>query len=106
MASLDRRGRVSNADIPRVLGWSPSTSLTIVERESVIVVRAPGQVRLIHECGYLYLPSRHRKAAGIRAGHRVLLAADLANRILLVYPPTALDRLLTGHFATVIKEVR
>ncbi|MEV0296322.1 hypothetical protein [Nocardia sp. NPDC050710] len=74
MAAMDSRGRLTDRSIPRRLGWTPDSELDIVEHEGLMLIRQSGLERLINRNGYLYLPSRIRRAAGITSGERVLLA--------------------------------
>ncbi|MGW4094629.1 hypothetical protein [Nocardia sp. NPDC004750] len=57
----------------------------------MIVIARPGYGRRgVSKYGHLSLPAPVRRGAGIRIHDRVLLAADLLQALLVVYPPRVL----------------
>nr|WP_232327808.1 hypothetical protein [Kibdelosporangium sp. MJ126-NF4]CEL13426.1 hypothetical protein [Kibdelosporangium sp. MJ126-NF4]CTQ99115.1 hypothetical protein [Kibdelosporangium sp. MJ126-NF4] len=51
---------------------------------------------MITKDGHLQLPALVRHRIGLRTGDRILLAADVDQQTLTVYPPAVLDVLLAG----------
>ncbi len=80
----------------RVLGWPAGLCLDIHETGGVLAVLTdPNGVYQVTSQGHLRLPAPLRHRCGLAAGDRVLLAADPERSRLAVYPPAALDTLLS-----------
>jgi len=80
----------------RALGWSAGLRLAIRETGGVLIVRDdPDGGYQITSQGHLRLPAPLRHRCGLHAGDRVLLAADPHRSRLDIYPPAALDSLIT-----------
>ena len=95
-ASVDGRGRVSDKAMPRALDWIPGTRLDIRATLGLLVVRACLEgVFTITGQGYLALPASVRRWCDLAAGERVFLAGVPSEGQLLVYPPAALDALIS-----------
>lgn len=67
----------------------------VVRRDSRGVFAVTGQ-------GHLSLPAAVRHWCGIEAGERVLLAADPAANLLVVYPPAIVDAMVARVERTVL----
>jgi len=96
LSALDDRGRLADRTIMRVLGWSAGLRLDISETRGMLVIRsrASGESHVTGR-GYLRVPAALRHRCGLETGDRVLLAADPGQGQLVVYPPAALDALIT-----------
>ena len=80
----------------RALGWSAGLRLDIHETGGILtVLRDLEGVYQITTQGHLRLPAPLRHRCGLQTGDRVLLAADPDRSQLAVYPPAALDTLLS-----------
>ncbi|MFI7509888.1 AbrB/MazE/SpoVT family DNA-binding domain-containing protein [Micromonospora aurantiaca] len=95
MAAIDVSGRIADRLIVHALGWTTETRLHIYEDAGLIVVRlSPHGVFTLTGQLHLHLPAAVRKWCGLKAGERVLLAADAAAGVLVVHPPAALDQMI------------
>jgi bifunctional DNA-binding transcriptional regulator/antitoxin component of YhaV-PrlF toxin-antitoxin module len=96
LATVDCRGRIADRTVVRALGWAPGTRVGIRQVHGVLVIGAAagGMTRVSSE-GHVRLPAAVRRGCGLVAGDRVLLAADPVAGRLVVYPPAALDMLIT-----------
>lgn len=94
-ALMDNRGRVTDAVIQRALAWEANSSLGIRAHDGVILIKADlrGTFRLSKD-GQLRLPPAVRRWCGLAPGSGVLLAANAADGLLVVYPPAKLDAAL------------
>ncbi|MFV2104878.1 hypothetical protein, partial [Micromonospora sp. LOL_024] len=103
VAALEGSGRLRDRAVVRALGWGPGTRLDIRENGGVIVVRADAQgvFRLTGQ-GYLRLPASVRHWCGLTPGDRLLLAADPALGVLVVYSVAALDEFVAQSCAAVL----
>ncbi|MER5702785.1 AbrB/MazE/SpoVT family DNA-binding domain-containing protein [Micromonospora sp. NPDC002296] len=103
LAALDASGRIADRTIVRALGRRSGTRLHIHEGAGLIVVREDGQgVFTVTGQGHLLLPATVRHWCGLTAGDRVLLAANPADRLLVVHPPAALDAMIFQLHAAVL----
>lgn len=95
LASVDSSGRIRDRSIIGAMGWEPGARLDIRQGGGVIVVRRdPQGVFTVTGQGHLLLPAAVRHWCGLAAGERVLLTADPAAKLLVVYPPIALDQMV------------
>ncbi|MGC5054837.1 AbrB/MazE/SpoVT family DNA-binding domain-containing protein [Micromonospora sp. DT48] len=95
LASIDSSGRIRDRSIIGAMGWEPGARLEIRQGGGVIVVRRdPQGVFTVTGQGHLLLPAAVRHWCGLAAGERVLLTADPAAKLLVVYPPIALDEMV------------
>lgn len=107
LARLDARGRAADAAVERALGWAPNARLDIRESAGLILVRPDAEgVFSITSQGHVRLPVTVRRWCGLGIGDQVLLAADADRNLLVVYPPTALDALVTQASAVILGGVR
>ncbi|GAA5154794.1 hypothetical protein GCM10023321_27220 [Pseudonocardia eucalypti] len=96
-AAVDSRGRVSDKNILRRLGWAPGTRLDIRTLRGLLVAHAcPEGVFSVTSQGYLGLPAQVRRWCDLRPNDRVLLVAELAVGQLIVYSPAALDDMVAA----------
>ena len=98
LAALDCHGRVADRIIMQTLDWSAGLRLHIRETATGALTAAadPEGVYRITSHGHVRIPAPLRHRHGLRAGDRVLLAADPERSQLVIYPPAILDALLTG----------
>ncbi|MFI7219971.1 AbrB/MazE/SpoVT family DNA-binding domain-containing protein [Micromonospora maritima] len=100
LAAIDNSGRIADRAVIRALGWGPGARLHIREGAGVIVVRRDRQgVFTVSGQGHLHLPAAVRHWCGLAAGDRVFLAANPADSLLVVHPPSALDAMVVAAHA-------
>jgi hypothetical protein len=96
MSALDRGGRIADRAAIEALDWAPGTRLQLEAAHTHLTLRATIDGELaVKDHRYLWLPAAPRHRLGLRPGDRVLLAAQPERQALVVYPPAALDELLT-----------
>lgn len=83
-----------------MLGWLPGTRVELREDRGLVMVTAAadGAVRVSGH-GHLRLPVSLRQDCGLAAGDRVPLVADPSDELLVLYPPSVLDTMLSGFRA-------
>jgi hypothetical protein len=100
LATIDCHGRVADNTIIRALGWAPGTRLDVREGGGLVLVTAdPQGVFSVTRQGHLRLSATVRHWCRLATGDRVLLAADPAQGQLVVYPPAALDTMISQFHA-------
>jgi hypothetical protein len=100
MARIDRSGRLHERHLLRILGWTPGHRLTLDVAHDLIVVRpAPTGPHILDHRGALHLPAAARHMCGIHPGPPVVLAASLADDVLVIHPAELVARLLATHYA-------
>lgn len=103
LATIDCNGRVAEAAVINALGWASGTRLDIQESAGLVLVTASCHgVFAMSGQGYLRLPATVRHWCELAPGERVLLAAEPEQGRLTVYPPVALDEMITQFHATVL----
>jgi bifunctional DNA-binding transcriptional regulator/antitoxin component of YhaV-PrlF toxin-antitoxin module len=96
MSVLDRGGRIADRATIEALDWTPGTRLHLDPGRTHFTLRAAIDGTLtVKDHRYLWLPAATRHRLDLRPGDRVLLAAKPTQQTLVVYPPAALDDLLT-----------
>ncbi len=96
LAAVDDRGRIVDRVVLRALGWSAGLRLAVAEASGVLTVHTdPAGDYQVTNQGQLQIPAPLRHRCGLAAGDRVLLATDLDQSRLAIYPPAALDHALT-----------
>jgi hypothetical protein len=96
MSALDRGGRIADRAAIEALDWTPGTRLHLDANHTHLTLSAAIDGALaVKDHRYLWLPAAARYRLGLRPGDRVLLAAQPQRQTLVVYPPAALDELLT-----------
>jgi hypothetical protein len=102
VSAIDGSGRLSDRSALLELDWPPGTPVAISVAGDLVVteVRRTGPCRVTAR-GYLRLPAAVRHAARIRAGDRVLLAADNDQGLLVAYPLTVLDTIVSEYHRAV-----
>jgi hypothetical protein len=103
LAAVDDRGRIADHAIVQALGWRASTRLDIRVIGGLIVVTAgDGGAWSLTSHGHVRLPLTIRRCCGVEPGDRVLLAAEPAEGVLAVHPPTVMDTMLARFHAQVM----
>jgi len=98
-ARIDHAGRVHARAVMRALGWVPGQRLALDTVGELIVI-APDEVgwyRIDARCG-VTLPAAARRMCGIKPGPPLVLAAAVAEQLLVVHPAATVARLLAGHY--------
>lgn len=98
MATVDCHGRIADQTTQRTLDWTPGQRLALRETHGLLIIHTdPHGVFRVTGQGHLRLPAQVRHCCGLVTGDRVLLAADPAQRRLVIYPPAALDALIAAQ---------
>jgi hypothetical protein len=95
---VDDSGRVACNDIINELDWRPGTRLDVILTPRAIVIRAaPGGLFPAQRRPCILLPSHVRHPHGIKPGDHVLIAAAPQHGLVLVYPLSALDDMISRY---------
>ena len=95
---VDGSGRVASNDVINALGWQPGSKLDVILTPHTIVIRAApgGQFRVPHRpC--IIIPSHARRPHDITPGDHVLIAAAPDYGLVIVYPLSALDEMISRY---------
>jgi bifunctional DNA-binding transcriptional regulator/antitoxin component of YhaV-PrlF toxin-antitoxin module len=95
---VDSSGRVASNDIIDALQWRPGSKLDVILTPRTIVIRtAPdGQFR-VPQRPRIVIPAHVRRPNGIGLGDHVLLAAAPDFGLVIVYPLSALDEMISRY---------
>jgi len=97
---VDRSGRVVSGDIIDALRWQPGSALDVIVTPRTIVIRtAPGGRLRVPPRPCIIIPSHARRPHGISAGDHVLIAAAPEFGLVIVYPLSALDEMISRYHA-------
>jgi hypothetical protein len=103
VAAVDCNGRVAERAVVQALGWSAGTVLNLRIRANLILVQADQRgAYVLAPPGYVRLPAAIRHRCGLVPGARLLLAADPVRQVLVMYPPAALDAMVSAFQAGVV----
>ena len=103
-ARVDGSGRVCERLVLRALGWQPGQRLAMDALHGLIVVAAvPDGLYAVDGRGAVGLPAPLRRLCGIAPGLPVVLAAVVAEQVLIVHPPAILSGLLSAHYTSILK---
>jgi hypothetical protein len=95
---VDDSGRIASNDIVTALRWQPGTTLDVILTPRTIVVRtAPGGQFRVPQRPCIVIPSHARKPHDISPGDHVLIAAAPGHGLLIVYPLSALDEMISRY---------
>lgn len=95
---VDESGRVASNDIINALGWRPGSKLDVILTPRTIVVRAaPGGLFSVPRRPRIIIPSHVRRAHDIKLGDHVLIAAAPDHGLVIVYPLSALDEMISRY---------
>lgn len=97
---VDRSGRVVSGDIIDALRWQPGSALDVIVTPRTIVIRtAPGGRLRVPPRPCIIIPSHARRPHGISPGDHVLIAAAPEFGLVIVYPLSALDEMISRYHA-------
>ena len=97
---VDRSGRVASGDIVDALRWRPGSALEVIVTPRTIVIRtAPGGRFRVPPRPCIIIPSHARRPHGISPGDHVLIAAAPEFGLVIVYPLSALDEMISRYHA-------
>ena len=95
---VDHSGRVASNDIIEALAWRPGSKLDVIVTPRTIVIRtAPGGRLRVPPRPCIVIPSHARRPHDISPGDHVLIAAALAHGLVIVYPLSALDEMISRY---------
>jgi bifunctional DNA-binding transcriptional regulator/antitoxin component of YhaV-PrlF toxin-antitoxin module len=98
VGSVDASGRIASQPVIAAAGWHPGDRLDLLPAASAIMLR-PSSTGLwsVPPRGGICLPAQARHRHGIARGDRVLLAAAREYSLVIVYPASAIDEMLTRY---------
>ena len=95
---VDGSGRVASNDLIEALHWRPGSKLDIILTPRMIVIRrASDGLFSIPRRPCIIIPSHVRRPHGIKPGDHVLIAAAPDYDVLIVYPLSALDEMISRY---------
>jgi hypothetical protein len=95
---VDGSGRVASNDIINALRWQPGSKLDVILTPRTIVIRAaPGGQFRVPQRPCIIIPSHARRPHDINPGDHVLIAAALDYGLVIVYPLSALDEMISRY---------
>jgi hypothetical protein len=95
---VDNSGRIAGNDIINALCWRPGSTLDVILTPRTIVIRTTpdGQLR-VPQRPCIVIPSHARRPHDINPGDHVLIAAAPAHGLVIVYPLSALDEMISRY---------
>lgn len=98
-ARIDHAGRVHARAVFDALGWEPGRRLALdTVGELIVIAPDPAGWHRIGSRGAVTLPAAARRMCGIDPGPPLVLAAAVAEQLLVVHPAATVARLLAGHY--------
>jgi hypothetical protein len=95
---VDGSGRIASNDIVNALRWQPGSTLDMILTPRTIVIRtAPGGQFRVPQRPCIVIPSHARRPHGISPGDHVLIAAAPDHGLVIVYPLSALDEMISRY---------
>jgi len=95
---VDGSGRVSSNDIVNALHWRPGSRLDVILTPRTIVIStAPGGQFRVPQRPCIIIPSHARRPHDISPGDHVLIAAAPDHGLVIVYPLSALDEMISRY---------
>jgi bifunctional DNA-binding transcriptional regulator/antitoxin component of YhaV-PrlF toxin-antitoxin module len=95
---VDGSGRVASNDIINALDWRPGSKLEVILTPRTIVIRAaPDGLFSVPPRPCLIIPSHVRRPHGIKPRDHVLIAAAPDYGLVIVYPLSALDEMISRY---------
>jgi hypothetical protein len=100
ITTMDGRGRLAVRSPLRILQWQPGLPIAVsVLHGAVVLIHRDGPQTITRQ-GHLRLPVSIRHACRLKAGDRLLLAANPKRSLLVAYPMAALDSMILAYHAT------
>lgn len=98
IGSVDIAGRITSNHIVNALHWEPGSRLDVILTSHTIVIRAaPSGLFSVPRRPRIIIPSHARQRHGIRPGDHVLIAAAPDYDLMIVYPLSALDEMISRY---------
>jgi bifunctional DNA-binding transcriptional regulator/antitoxin component of YhaV-PrlF toxin-antitoxin module len=98
IGSVDIAGRITCNHIVDALHWEPGSRLDIILTSRTIVIRAaPSGLFSVPRRPRIIIPSNARHRHGISPGDHVLIAAAPDYGLMIVYPLSALDEMISRY---------
>jgi bifunctional DNA-binding transcriptional regulator/antitoxin component of YhaV-PrlF toxin-antitoxin module len=95
---VDRSGRIASNDIVNALNWSAGGKLDVIlTPESIILRSASDGLVSVPQRPCIVIPSHVRRPHGIKPGDHVLIAAAPEHGLVIVYPLSALDEMISRY---------
>ena len=95
---VDSAGRVASNDIINALHWQPGSRLDVILTPRIIVIRAaPDGLFFVPRRPRIIIPSHARRPHGIKPGDHVLIAAAPEYDLVIVYPLSSLDEMISRY---------
>lgn len=95
---VDGSGRVASNDIINALNWRPGGKLDVILTPRTIVIRSASHGQfLVPRRPCIIIPSHVRRPHGIKSGDHVLIAAAPEYGLVIVYPLSALDEMISRY---------
>jgi len=95
---VDSAGRIASNDIINALHWEPGSRLDVILTPRIIVIRAaPDGLYFVPRRPRIIIPSHARRPHGIKPGDHVLIAAAPEYDLMIVYPLSSLDEMISRY---------
>ena len=95
---VDDSGRVGNRDIVEALRWQPGDKLETLLIQGAIIIRvSPDGPFSVRQRPRIIIPAAARRRYAIKPGDHVLVAAAPEYGLVIVYPLSALDEMITRY---------
>jgi hypothetical protein len=95
---VDSGGRIASNDIINALHWEPGSRLDVILTPRIIVIRAaPDGLYFVPRRPRIIIPSHARRPHGIKPGDHVLIAAAPEYDLMIVYPLSSLDEMISRY---------
>jgi len=95
---VDSAGRIAGNDIINALHWEPGSRLDVILTPRIIVIRAaPDGLYFVPRRPRIIIPSHARRPHGIKPGDHVLIAAAPEYDLMIVYPLSSLDEMISRY---------
>ena len=95
---VDDSGRVVNRDIVEALRWQPGDKLETILAQGAIIIRVSSDGPFsVRQRPRIIIPATARRRWAIKPGDHVLVAAAPEYGLVIVYPLSALDEMITHY---------
>jgi hypothetical protein len=100
IGQVDSSGRVASNDLIDALHWHPGGKLEVILTPRMIVIRTASDGPFaVPRRPCILIPSHARRPHGIKPGDHVLIAAAPDYGLVIVYPRSALDEMISRYHA-------
>jgi hypothetical protein len=104
-ARIDRSGRIHERALLHAVGWGPGQRLELDSVDGLIVIApAPAGRHIIDRRSGLPLPAAVRRMCGIKPGPPLVLAAAVADQVLVIHAAATVARLLAAHYTDLLTQ--